>query len=100
MEKYQMNKSGFLTEQEVHAIGFAKVGYNVLVDRTALFYGASRISIGSDVRIDAYSIISAGAGGIYIGNHVHIAVYAFVTGGARIEIHDFSGLSGRVSIYS
>jgi dTDP-4-amino-4,6-dideoxy-D-glucose acyltransferase len=95
-----MNKSGFLTHQEVKDIGFADVGQNVLIDRTALFYGADKISIGSNVRIDAYSVISAGAEGVSIGSHVHIAVYVFITGNARIELHDFSGLSGRVSIYS
>ncbi len=95
-----MNTSGFLSADELAAIGFAAVGKHVQIDRTARFYGAERISIGSNVRIDAYSVISAGAEGISIGDHVHIAVYVFLTGAARIELHDFSGLSGRVSIYS
>src|SRR5262245_9487604 len=95
-----MGKSGFLTDQEVSEIGFASVGRDVKIDRTALFYGADKISIGSKVRIDAYSIISAGGEGVSIGNHVHIAVHVFITGSARIEIHEFAGLSGRVSIYS
>ena len=92
--------SGFLSREEIQAIGFAAVGENVWIDRSARFYGASRISIGSRVRIDAYSILSAGAEGISIGNHVHISVYVFLTGAARIELHDFSGLSARVTIYS
>ena len=91
---------GFLSVEELRSSGFAAVGSNVQIDRTARFYGASRISIGSNVRIDAYSVISAGAQGIHIGNHVHIGVYVFLTGSARIELHDFSGISGRVSIYS
>jgi dTDP-4-amino-4,6-dideoxy-D-glucose acyltransferase len=95
-----MQESGFLNPAELHAVGFSSVGTNVLVDRTVRFYGASRISIGSNVRIDAYSVLSAGAQGISIGNHVHIAVYVFLTGAARIEIQDFAGLSGRSSIYS
>lgn len=95
-----MSDNGFLSVEELQTIGFAAIGSNVLIDRTALFYGVSRIFIGSDVRIDAYSVISAGAEGISIGNHVHIGVYGFLTGAARIELHDFSGLSGRVSIYS
>lgn len=95
-----MSASGFMRAEEIAAIGFAAVGEAVLIDRSARFYGAERISIGSNVRIDAYAVLSAGAGGISIGNHVHIAVYVFLTGAARIELHDFSGLSGRVSVYS
>jgi dTDP-4-amino-4,6-dideoxy-D-glucose acyltransferase len=95
-----MNKNGFLNSDELKAIGFISIGNNVHIDSTARFYGASRISIGSNVRIDAYSVLSAGSEGISIGNHVHIGVYVFLTGAARIELNDFSGLSGRVSIYS
>jgi acetyltransferase-like isoleucine patch superfamily enzyme len=95
-----MVQSGFLSDEDVRTIGFANVGYNVLIDRTALFYGASRISIGSNVRIDAFSVLSAGAEGIKIGNHVHIAVNVFITGAALVELCDFSGLSARVCVYS
>lgn len=95
-----MNNSGFYDEREIAALGFSEIGENVSIERSVKFFGANRISIGSNTRIDAYSIISAGAEGITIGNHVHIGVYVFLTGAARIEIQDFSGISGRVSIYS
>src|SRR5438128_841584 len=95
-----MEKSGFLPSEDVQSIGFAAVGEDVLIDSTVRFYDAGRISIGSNVRIDAYSVISAGVGGINIGNHVHIAVYVLLAGAARIELQDFCGLSGRVSVYS
>lgn len=95
-----MSKNGFLSEDELQAIGCKAIGHHVLIDRTVLLYGADRISVGSNVRIDAYSVLAAGSEGIRIGNHVHIGVYVFLTGAARIELHDFSGLSGRVSIYS
>ena len=95
-----MSRNGFLSQEELSEIGFSSIGQNVKIDRTSIFYGASRISIGSNVRIDAYSIISAGIEGISIGNHIHIGVYVFLTGSAQIVLQDFSGLSGRVSIYS
>jgi galactoside O-acetyltransferase len=95
-----MSESGFMSDAELQALGLAQHGENVLIDRTVRFYGPSRITIGSNVRIDAYSVISAGAEGIAIGNHVHIGVFVFLTGASRIELHDFSGLSGRVSLYS
>jgi acetyltransferase-like isoleucine patch superfamily enzyme len=93
-------RTGFLTESEIAEMGFRKVGENVRIDRSAIFYGAGNVSIGSHSRIDAHAIISAGDGGIVIGKHVHVAVFAFLTGAGRIEVCDFAGLSGRVSVYS
>ena len=92
--------TGFLDQSELATLGLASVGDGVLIDSTVRFYGADRISIGSQSRVDAYSVISAGDGGIAIGSHVHIAAHCFVAGTARIEIADFAGLSGRCSVYS
>jgi galactoside O-acetyltransferase len=86
--------------EELRALGVAAVGDHVTVDRTARIIGAERLTIGSHVRIDAFVVISAGEGGIAIGDHVHIAAHVFLAGAARIEIEDFVGLSGRVSVYS
>jgi dTDP-4-amino-4,6-dideoxy-D-glucose acyltransferase len=95
-----MSEGGFLCSRELESLGFSALGRNVRVDASARFYGVERISIGSDTRIDAYSVISAGAGGVAIGSHVHIAAFVFLAGTERIEIGDFAGLSGRASIYS
>ena len=95
-----MSHSDFLSAVELQACGFKSIGRDVLVDRTVRIHGAARISVGSNVRIDAYGVISAGAGGISIGDYVHIGTHLFMAGTGRIEMHDFSGLSGRVSIYS
>lgn len=95
-----MGSPDFLSTEELLSYGFAKLGDDVLIDRTVRIIGAGRISLGSHVRIDAYSVLSAGVGGIAIGDYVHIAAHAFMAGAGRIEMHDFSGLSGRVSIYS
>jgi len=81
-------------------IGFASLGCNVLISENAKFYGAGRISIGDNVRIDDFCILSAGEGGIRIGNFVHIAAYSSLIGHSEIFLDDFSGLSSRVSIYS
>ncbi len=89
-----------LTEKHLLEKGFLSVGKNVLVSDRATFYGVSRISIGDNVRIDDFCVISAGTGGITIGNHVHIACFCSLIGAARITLSDFSGLSSRVSIYS
>lgn len=91
---------GFLTKDAIDKLGFASVGKNVQISDKASFYGNSRISIGSNVRIDDFCILSAGTDGIKLGNYIHIAAYCSLIGKATIKLDDFSGLSSRVSIYS
>ncbi|MBK6570386.1 acyltransferase [Candidatus Aalborgicola defluviihabitans] len=89
-----------LTRELVEKMGFCSLGENVNISDKASFYGAARISLGNNVRIDDYCTLSAGDGGINIGNYVHISVYASLIGAEKITLSDFSGLSARVSIYS
>lgn len=91
---------GVLSRELSERIGFASLGQNVAISDRASFYGAGRISIGDNTRIDDFCILSAGAGGIAIGQHVHIAAYSSLIGVAAITLRDFAGLSSRVSIYS
>ena len=91
---------GMLTPQQIQAMGFAAAGPNVQISDKATFYGMSRISLGSNVRIDDFCVLAAGVDGIIIGNHVHIAVGSSLIGAGKITLDDFAGLSSRVSIYS
>ncbi len=90
----------FLTELQLNEIGFYALGSNVLISDKASIYGASRIIIGNNVRIDDFCVLSAGEGGIEIGNYIHIAIYSSLIGAAKIKISDFSNLSSKVAIYS
>jgi galactoside O-acetyltransferase len=90
----------FLSRDALLALGFAAVGENVSLSDKASVYGASRIALGSNVRIDDFCVLSAGVGGIAIGSHVHVAVYSSLIGNGAIRLGDFAGLSSRVSIYS
>ncbi|MES2139009.1 MAG: acyltransferase [Bacteroidota bacterium] len=92
--------TSFYSEKELLNLGFKLVGLNVLISKKASFYGVSRISIGNNVRIDDFCVLSSGQGGIQIGNYVHIAVFSSLQGEGRIILEDFSGISSRVSIYS
>lgn len=89
-----------LSRQAVEQMGFASVGENVQISDRASFYGVSRISIGSNVRIDDFCVLAAGVGGIELGKYVHIAVGSSLIGARKITLSDFSGLSSRISIYS
>lgn len=91
--------SNFLTPSEVANLGLAASGVDVQISRDTRIYGASRISIGNHVRIDAFTFISAGAA-VTIGDYVHIAPFCSLSGSGGIILEDFSGLSGRVSIYT
>lgn len=88
------------TNAELLQLGFVSVGDNVHISRKASFYGTSRISIGNNVRIDDFCVLSAGEGGITIGNFIHIAVYSSLIGAANISLGDYCNISSRVAIYS
>jgi len=90
----------FLTEQQLQSLGLKSYGTNLLISDKASLYNVGNISIGNNVRIDDFCILSAGKGGIVIGNRVHIACHTSLIGKAKITIGDFSVLSSRVSVYS
>jgi acetyltransferase-like isoleucine patch superfamily enzyme len=91
---------GFLSLNQLKAIGFKCIGKNVLVSDKASIYNASKIELGSYIRIDDFCVLSAGEGGISLGNHVHIACFSSLIGKGNIRLDDFSNISSRVSIYS
>lgn len=92
--------TSFYNNEELKLLGFKSIGKNVLISKKASFYGNSRISIGNNVRIDDFCVISAGKGGIKLGNYIHIAVFTSLIGESLITLEDFTGLSSKVSIYS
>ena len=87
----------FYTQEEVEWLGFKSVGKNVLLSRNAIIYNPANISIGHDVRIDDFAILS---GNIKIGSFIHIAQGCKLYGASSITMEDFSGLSADVRIYS
>jgi galactoside O-acetyltransferase len=92
--------TSFYTDEELAEVGFTSLGRNVKLSRRTAIYGAGRISIGDNSRIDDFCVLSAGDDGISIGRHVHVAAMCLLFGRAKITLDDFSGLSGRVSVYS
>ena len=92
--------NSFFTNEELLDIGFKKIGRNVLISRKTSIYSAENISIGDNVRIDDFTILSASGGSIDIKNHIHIAAFCNLIGKGGIVMDDYSGLSSRVSLYS
>lgn len=90
--------NSFYTATELESLGLKKCGINVLISKKVSIYGASNISIGDNVRIDDFCILS---GNINLGNYIHIAASSLLYGGeAGIEMKDFSTISSRSAIYS
>lgn len=76
---------------------FKSLGKGCNISDWARFYNACKISIGDNVRIDDFCVIS---GNVEIGNHVHIACGVYLFGKAGIKIEDFAQLSVRTCILS
>ncbi len=90
----------FLSRSQLKQTGFRKLGENVFISERASVYNASEISIGDNVRIDDFCILSAGDGGIRIGSNIHIACQSTVIGSELVRLDDYCNISSRVAIYS
>ncbi|MDD4564578.1 MAG: acyltransferase [Eubacteriales bacterium] len=90
--------NSYYTYDEIAKIGLKEVGEDVSISKKCSIYGAKNISIGNNVRIDDFCILS---GNITIGNYVHIGAYSgLFAGDAGIVFEDFSSLSSKVSLYA
>lgn len=92
--------TSFYTENELKALGLAHCGKNVLISRKCSIYGADRISVGDNTRIDDFCILS---GNVTIGRHVHISAYTALYGGKSgegIAIMDYVAVSSRCAVYA
>jgi galactoside O-acetyltransferase len=90
--------SSFYNEEELSKLGLKKYGKNVLISRNACLYGTENMEIGDNTRIDDFCVLS---GKITMGNYIHIAPFCLLAGGQKgITMHDFSGLSSKVSLYA
>lgn len=90
--------NSFYTEDELKQIGFKSLGRRVMISRKTSIYCPQNISIGENVRIDDFCILS---GNIEIGNYVHIAAGVMLFGGEYgIVLKDFVGFSSRCAVYA
>lgn len=90
--------NSFYSSEELQGIGLKVYGKNVLISRKASIYDASNITIGDNVRIDDFCIVS---GTVRFGNNIHLAAYSALYGGrAGITVEDFANISSRVCIYA
>jgi acetyltransferase-like isoleucine patch superfamily enzyme len=98
--KIRSDYMSYYTEEELKSLGLSSYGKNVLISTRSTIYSPHTISIGSNVRIDDFCVLSGGNGEIRIGSYVHIAVFCAIFGAGGVELKDFSTLSSRVSVHS
>ena len=87
----------FLNREQLVNLGLKSFGDNVLISDKASIYSPNLISIGSNVRIDDFCILS---GEIALGNYIHIGAYCALYGKFGIQMEDFTGLSPRCTVFS
>jgi acetyltransferase-like isoleucine patch superfamily enzyme len=88
------------TVKELQRI-LGSVGENVAVNRSVVFYSPKNIHVGSNSRIDCFSILSASSRGIVIGDHVHLSAYVALFGASgKITVASYCALSSRVTAFT
>jgi galactoside O-acetyltransferase len=92
------NMSSFYSLEELNELGLKSYGENVLISKKASIYAPQRISLGNNVRIDDFCVLS---GAIELGSNIHIAVFCGIfAGNTGVKMCDFSTLSSRCVIYA
>lgn len=94
------DSSGWLSQEEMLSMNFKELGSNVLISKKCSIYGSKNISIGSNVRIDDFCVISASSGELILEGYNHISAFCYINSSSKIVMKMFSGLSSRCSLYS
>ncbi len=89
--------SSFYSNKELYEFGFKSIGENVNISRKTSIYSPDKISIGNNVRIDDFCILS---GNISLGSNIHISAYVGLYGSKGIKLEDYTGISPRCTLFS
>lgn len=89
--------TSFYDYNELLDLGFCNVGSQVFISRKVSLYGVESMSIGNNVRIDDFCILS---GEVVLGSNIHIGAYSALYGSMGIKLEDNTGISPRCSLFS
>ena len=92
----------FLPQNEIEKIPFKSVGSSVRISDKCSIYAPENISLGNNIRIDDFCILSAygSTGELSISNNIHIAAYVGIFAGSGIKINDYCTISSKSTLYS
>ena len=92
---------GYYSPDELRALGFATIGEDVRISKSATLYNLANISIGSHVRIDNFCVIApSGNARLVIGNYTQISAFNFINGLGDILLADFFTTAPYVRIFT
>lgn len=92
---------GYYTEKELRDCGFAHIGENVKIAKNCSIVGLPRIWLGSNIRIDSCSVLTAPSGGyIKITGYTHIGTKSFIGGGGGVTFEEFAGTGHGTDIFT
>jgi galactoside O-acetyltransferase len=91
---------GYYNEHELSQFGFGHVGRNVRIAKNCTLINLDKLLIGSNVRIDGYTIIVAGPESVVINNFVHIGSSVLIIGGAGVVVDDFCMVSHGARLFT
>lgn len=92
--------SEYLSEKDLKKINFKSLGQNVMISKNVTLIGENNISLGSNVRIDDYCIISSNEGHLKIGNDVHIGGQSYLGCAGNLTIGNNINIAQGVKIYT
>ena len=90
----------YLSKNDLKKINFKDLGQNVMISKNVTLIGASNISLGSNVRIDDYCIISSNEGHLKIGSDVHIGGQSYLGCAGGLSIGSNINIAQGVKIYT
>lgn len=92
--------NGFYDHKILNKAGFKKIGKNVKISRSCLIIGLKNITLGSNIRIDAFTSIIANKGFLKLGNNIHIGGHTHILCSGGVIIENNCTFSQGVRIYS
>ena len=90
----------FLSNEELKKVNFKSVGKDVKISKNVTIIGSENISLGSNVRIDDFTIISAQNGFLKIKNNVHLGGQSYLGCAGQLEIGNNVNIAQGVKIYT
>ena len=90
----------FYTIAELESLGLKNYGKNVCISRYARIYNPGNISIGNNVRIDDFCILSAGNNPFILEDYIHISAGVYIYGQYGFHMKSLSNISAGCKIYT
>jgi galactoside O-acetyltransferase len=93
--------SNYLTEDEIQNIGFKSYGKNILISKDTKIYNPNNITLGNNIRIDDFCLISGGKEKeLIIDDYIHIAAGCYIYGAGGLHIKSYTAISSGCKIYT